>query len=511
MRDRPTVGEVEERSAPEAATLTVEGNTLHGLIPYNVESRDLGGWREVMEPGCLTAASRDDLVATLNHDVSRLLGRHPTTLTVEDRDDGLAWACELPDSPTGQDVRESVRRGDLRSTSWRMVVGKDRWAGEVRHVEEVRSLRDVAVVTTSAYPADSAPAELRSRPAPEDNPADERTDEEQEQDMKNRTGGLTVEDRAAPPDGGTIEERVWESMQAVQKGEARSLTRATTDPVQPDDLQKWVWDKLRDSAVVLASGVRVLDTDRGEIKVPYLAGDMTADFYDELEEIAESDLDLDELTLTPKAIKALAHGSSEAFEDSDPSLLQIVTDNLHTVLGLKLDRELLIGNAAKGFKGLANMTGIQTLAVGGAMPNYDPIIKAVGMLADAGVPGPYAVVLHPRVATSLDLLKEATGSNATLVRPDGLPPFYLTRQLGLTGSGESATSLGLVYAPGQLLVGRRRDVTVEVDRSEEFSTDAVKVRGKLRATIGTPHPQAIVKLTGIASPPIETMGVEDEE
>src|SRR2546423_8197047 len=92
---RPTVGEVEQRAAPDA-TVEIDGRKLRGVIPYGVESRDLGGWREVMEAGCLADADKTDLVATLNHDVSRLLGRHPSTLTIQERADGLHWACELP-------------------------------------------------------------------------------------------------------------------------------------------------------------------------------------------------------------------------------------------------------------------------------------------------------------------------------------------------------------------------------------------------------------------------------
>ena len=40
----------------EAAAPTVDGRKLRGLIPYNVESRDMGGWREVIDPGALDGA-----------------------------------------------------------------------------------------------------------------------------------------------------------------------------------------------------------------------------------------------------------------------------------------------------------------------------------------------------------------------------------------------------------------------------------------------------------------------
>jgi phage head maturation protease len=128
MTDRPKPGAVEDRSASEAGAPVVEGRKLRGLIPYGVESSDLGGWTEVIDPGALDGADLGDLIATREHDRSKLLGRHPTTLTTEDRDDGFSWAADLPNSPVGEDVRVAVERGDLRATSWRMVVapGGDR-------------------------------------------------------------------------------------------------------------------------------------------------------------------------------------------------------------------------------------------------------------------------------------------------------------------------------------------------------------------------------------------------
>src|SRR5215211_7770396 len=207
--NRPTPGSVEERTAPtvEAAAPTVDGRKLRGLIPYGVESRDMGGWREVIDRGALDGARRDDLIATREHDRSKLLGRHPTTLTTEDRSEGFAWAAELPNSPVGEDVRVAVERGDLRSTSWRMVVAKDRWDGDVRHVEQIAELLDVTVTAAPAYTA--AVAELRSQPDPaegqedtmaetaEQTPTTPPSQPEDRTTTTTTTGGLHVEDRVA--------------------------------------------------------------------------------------------------------------------------------------------------------------------------------------------------------------------------------------------------------------------------------------------------------------------------
>src|SRR5439155_22655 len=90
----PSVTSVKERSAPD--TLVVEGRKLRGRIPYEVESRDLGGWTEVIRRGALRSADTGDLVATVDH-AGLPIGRYPGTLTLEERDDGVHWSVELPE------------------------------------------------------------------------------------------------------------------------------------------------------------------------------------------------------------------------------------------------------------------------------------------------------------------------------------------------------------------------------------------------------------------------------
>jgi HK97 family phage major capsid protein len=516
---KPKPGEIEQRDAPESAAPTIQGNRLHGLIPVGVQSRDLGGWTEVIEPGALNNTDFTELVATQNHDQSRLLARFDSTLQVESRDNGLAWSCDLGNGPTAQDVKDQVERGDLRESSWRMVVGKDRWEGTVRHIEEIRSLKDVSVVTTGAYQPQDTRVELRERPEPpKPKPAIERANEQENEVKPNREngGGLTVEDRSAAGDA-SVESRMLAAMAAVPKGESRDLTHATAEPVDPPELATFLWDKLRATSIVLASGVPVVATSKKKVSWPALTEDMAVAFYGELEEIVKSEPELDEFELEPKAIKGLVRGSSEAFEDSEPDLLTAVQNNLAAVMGLKLDGEMLVGGSSKGFNGMVKIAGQELDMAEGELDSYDAIIAAVGLLAEANVPGPYAVALHPRLATALDRLRGVVAvankegepvlvqTNTPLPRPNGLPPFYVSPQVGLkAGTGEKPdTSPVLVYAPKSLLCVRRRDVTIEVDRSQEFDHDAVFVRGRARAVLGTEYPEAIVQIKNVATPEIE--------
>ncbi len=92
---RPEPGTVEQRST--ADLLVADDKKIRGKIPYGIESRDLGGWREVIEPGALNQAKLDDLVVTVDH-AGVPLGRYPHTLELEDRADGLHWAVTPPAS-----------------------------------------------------------------------------------------------------------------------------------------------------------------------------------------------------------------------------------------------------------------------------------------------------------------------------------------------------------------------------------------------------------------------------
>jgi len=520
-RSRPTAGQLEERSIDTAG---VDGRRLRGLIPYGVESRDLGGWREVIDRGALRNTRLDDLIATREHDRAHLLGRYPTTLAVEDRSDGFAWSVDLPSSPVGEDVRVAVDRGDLRSTSWRMIVSKDRWAGDVRHVTDIAELRDVTVTAAPAY-GDEARCEYRSlsttaeeaamtatqapeavetpetTTTPEDRSEAATQPEDRSQPLRR---GLRVEDRSAnPPPSRPIEERIIDAMRAVPPGECRSLTEPNLSLVAPPELSTFLWDYLRPESVVLESGVTVIVTDRASVKWPRQTGDPTVGFYNELDAITESDPTFDELDVTVKAIKALVIGSSEAFEDSSPDLLTLLEANLNKILALKVDAAFLFGTVSGDPKGFDGMDATAATSISwGSNTNWDPIISACGYLAGAHVPPPYHLVLHPWADTYLSLIKQLTGtdlqSNAYLPVPDSVPPRSTTSLIPVDSTHNTSTAY--VYAPKSIGWVRRRDVVIEVDRSEEFSNDAILVRGKLRGAPAFPYPQAIVKIAGVPTP-----------
>jgi HK97 family phage major capsid protein len=510
-RTRPQAGDVEQRALDGDGAASVAGRRLHGLIPYGVESRDLGGWREVIDRGALQHADVSSLIATREHDRAHLLGRYPTTLTTEDRADGWHWSCELPSSPVGEDVRAAVERGDLRASSWRMVVapGGERWDGDVRHVTNIAELRDVTVTAAPAY-GDEARAEYRSLPPAAPPPQPEPEEATVPEESK---GGLTVEARNVS-DERDIETRVLEAIRSVKPGESRSLTTTSASPIDTPELSTFIFDRLRPASVMLSAGIQTMSTSRESITWPRTITDVSPDWATEGVDIPEGDPAWDTLTVTPSKLAHRIVCSNESIDDAPIDLLGWLQSHVLKLIALKLDYGLLEGNptaGAPGVKGLKYQAGVQTITTlgtdGGPLTNLDPIAAAIGAIEEVnGTPS--AIVMRPGTWMTCETLKDA--NQRYLLSPAQDPtrsparslfglPVFVTSQLSNTETRGTSSNTSSIYVfdASQIVVVRRADLVVEVDRAQYFSSDQSQIRVKLRAGFVVPQPQAVARIVGV--------------
>ncbi len=497
QRDRPTPPE--QRTVDvNVEALEQRGRTLHGYAAvYGAESGDLGGFRERIAPGAFAGVlgADADVRCLLNHDPNVVLGRTASgTLRLFDEQRGLRFEVDLPESR--QDIREAVSRGDIDGASFRFKVGEESWDGEMRTVKTIAELHDVTVATYGAYP--EASVELRTRPEGAGQGNGQGGGQAQAPVLVRR--GLRVEDRVGEPVG--IEQRVAAALRAVAPGETRSLTTTSADPIAPPELSTFLFDRLRASSVALASGIRVVPTDRESIEWPKITADVNPAWYAETDTITPGDPVFATIKATPRKLAHLVELSNEVIDDSEPAIVDVLNGHLAAVLGLKLDLGIFEGNQAVNpnvIRGLKYTPGTQVVDMGvnGAAFSYDAFIDAIGLLQAANVPGPYVAVVNPRTATDAARLKDADGNQLT--PPVGMPPVSTTSQLSTTevkGTSSNASS-AYVYAAGQLVVVRRQDATIELDRSRLFHRDMSELRGRLRADLVVPNPAAVVRIEGI--------------
>jgi HK97 family phage major capsid protein len=553
-RSRPAAGEVEERTAGVEAV----GRRIRGLIPYGVESRDLGGWREVISPTAFRTTDLSELRAVIDHK-GVPLARYPNTLDVEDSGEGLRWSVDPPKSR--QDVIEAVERGDMRAGSWRMVVGRDRWDGDVRHVDRIDRLIDVTLCGAEdpAY-GDAAVVEYRSgkgahslgdsdshlAPAAGDtvnNAAEERqkgavmSDHDEQRSSEERTeetveervkapqeaaeertearGSLQVEDRQVRSDE-PVEARVMselsDAMRQVSPGESRALTDAIS--LTPTAIATTLFDRLRAAAVMLRSGITVLNMpDADSVTYPSITADVSPATYSEAGAITPGDPTFSSVTATPRKIAHLIQMSNEVLDDSTPPLEGVLRDHLLATLALKLDQQLLEGSGTPpDIRGLKNVAGISTVTAGtnGATPTFDMFADCLATLEANNVPlDRVAIACHPRNVATLRKLKASTAgtylwSSAEPAGPSPRAifgvPLFTTPQLSTTevqGTSGSVANSAYVFDTANVIYVRRQDPQIVLDRSRLFNSDQSELRATMRGDLIVPNPTGVVRLTGL--------------
>lgn len=131
---------------------------------FNSLSEDLGGFREVLMPGCFKEAlGHSDVRGLFNHNPDKILGRNASgTLRLTEDERGLHFEIDPPETSYAKDLGVSMRRGDVTQCSFgfKVASGGDSWAEDsagmwIRTITKVEQLFDVSPVTYPAYPSTS--------------------------------------------------------------------------------------------------------------------------------------------------------------------------------------------------------------------------------------------------------------------------------------------------------------------------------------------------------------------
>jgi len=156
--------EIEWRDSGNGTDFTLRG---HAAV-FNRLSDDLGGFREMLEPGAFRAALRaqPDVRLLFNHDPNFVMARTASgTLELREDPTGLHVWARVPPLGWISDLRTSMQRGDIDQMSFAFTIGEggDDWAvtddGQIVRTiraDGVNGLFDVSVVTYPAYPQTDA-------------------------------------------------------------------------------------------------------------------------------------------------------------------------------------------------------------------------------------------------------------------------------------------------------------------------------------------------------------------
>lgn len=127
-------------------------------IVFNRLSEHFGFFREQIAPEAVARTLKDrvDLRALVDHDPVRILGRLTAgTLRAEQDGHGLLVEIDPPETTSGQDIVESIRRRDVTGMSFAFRTLKDLWDEltdpPTRTVRDML-VREVSIVSFPSYP-----------------------------------------------------------------------------------------------------------------------------------------------------------------------------------------------------------------------------------------------------------------------------------------------------------------------------------------------------------------------
>ena len=84
-------------------------------------------------------------------------------------------------------------------------------------------------------------------------------------------------------------------------------------------------------------------------------------------------------------------------------------------------------------------------------------------------------------------------------------PVFVSSKLSIAETQGTASNASSIYAcqADQLVLVRRKDIEMELDRSRLFNSDQSEMRGKLRADLIVPNPTAVTRILGITPVALE--------
>ena len=122
---------------------------------FETDSRDLG-FVETISRDAFDNRLEDNVILTFNHDPNLILDRNMGgTLKLSTDEKGLRYDAILPNTTTGNDVAELMKRGLLYESSFAFTVEEDDWSkdGDItrREIKKIGRLVDVSIVGVGAY------------------------------------------------------------------------------------------------------------------------------------------------------------------------------------------------------------------------------------------------------------------------------------------------------------------------------------------------------------------------
>lgn len=292
---------------------------------------------------------------------------------------------------------------------------------------------------------------------------------------------------------------------AKTDAERRALSEGTDSAggyTVPTVLSAALIDRLRKQSVLIRAGARTVPLTSDTNVIAKLLTDPAPAWRAEAGAVAASDPTFGAVTLAPKSLAVLVKFSRELLQDSiniEAALVNAITQ----AMALEVDRAGMFGSGSDNQPtGLVNISGINTLDVGGKLSVYTggifaPLVKARTQILTANAGEPTAFIMHPREDGVLVGTLNGNGDPVTAPAKIAAIPQLVTTSVPINAGGGTNEASIITGNFAHFIIGMRETLRLEVLRELYAATGELAMIAHMRVDFAAEHALAFSHINGI--------------
>ena len=295
-----------------------------------------------------------------------------------------------------------------------------------------------------------------------------------------------------------------------QRDQTKSPTSAGGFLVGTDHLADQFIEALYGRLTVASLGARIMQGLKGDVAIPKLSASVTnSAFVAEGSAPSEGAATFAQVTMSPKTLAAYVDVSRRLMQQSDPSVEQVLRNDIINTFARKIDDAAIEGGAANGPSGIiANgSTNVVAMGTNGAAITYAKVVEMMKAVEeDNALINSSAFLTNPKVIAALRTTsKQASGVEGnfimdanqsilgTNVAASTIVPSDLTKG---TGSNLSA----MIYGDfSQIMIGFWSGVDVVVDQSSLSTSGGTRLAFFQDLDVALRYPESFAVIKDIVA------------
>lgn len=283
---------------------------------------------------------------------------------------------------------------------------------------------------------------------------------------------------------------VYMPMHAIEK----RVNTAASDPelIGTDHRGDQYIGALRNNLLARRLGVRVLSGLRGNVSIPKHGTSTVTGWVADNSALTPSSMTFGNVGLTPKHVGGLSEMSRQLIQQSDPSIEQLLRDDLSFNIAQAIDSALIVGGGANEPDGVIATLGTANGTL--ATPSWAEVLAIIEAVETANAIGSHNWLMNPAAKAKLrDTLKVSGDAGAGFLMQGGRLGDYAaftTNQVPADTNGNS-----VIFGDwSQVLLGVWSELDILVNPYSEtaYTKGNVLIRAMATCDIAIRHEEAFV-------------------